>query len=348
MRQTVDDFFADAVANEFVFALGRKVREGEDRDGIDFRPACPGSLARRALEQPKARCRHQQDHDNQHDPAVTASEGLFGDVRQIDHDVAGGLITALRVFLQTSRDDLLQFGRTVAARNGRRDGIGSRQHLVHDDAEAENVAPAVDHPPARLLRADVLQGPDEHPRCCIRDGRRLMRVRHIDRFRYAEVEHLGVTAAVDHDVSRLDIAMYDAATMRFIERVGHLAGQADDRVDRHRPAVQTVAQRLSLHILHRDEGCSVIALPRFVNDSHVRMRELRRRDRLAHEPPFRFLVRIGQELQRHIPLQLRILGQIHLPHPAAPDLAEDPVATDGIRDHSILKISRWPVSTWSM
>ena len=98
-----------------------------------------------------------------------------------------------------------------------------------------------------------------------------MRVRHIDSFRDPEVEHLRVTADVDHDVSRLDVTVHDAAPVCFIERVGDLGNQAHDLLDRHRAAQQTIAQRLPLDVLHGDEGRSVIGLAGFVNDGYVRM-----------------------------------------------------------------------------
>ena len=61
--------------------------------------------------------------------------------------------------------------------------------------------------------------------------------------RDAEVRHHRV-ALGEQDVLRLDVAVHDAVAVRVVERVGHLARDAERLVDRQLPlAVEPVAER---------------------------------------------------------------------------------------------------------
>ena len=58
--------------------------------------------------------------------------------------------------------------------------------------------------------------------------------------------------------------------------------------------------------------------------------------RLAQQPPPRRLVRhlaFGQELERDLAIELKILGQIDLSHPSLADFRENPVVRDLAADH---------------
>ena len=68
-----------------------------------------------------------------------------------------------------------------------------------------------------------------------------------------------------------------------------------------------------------------------VDDSHVGMREAGHRLRLAHEALLADVVAVAalpQELERHPPVEARVVGRVHDPHRAATHLFEDDVAVN--------------------
>ena len=193
----------------------------------------------------------------------------------------------------------------------------------------------VDVSATRLLRTDVLQSAEElaggrfRNRGCLAGRQRI----ELGELGDSEVEYLRPTAIVDHDVSRLDVAVHDAVSVRLLESVGNFGGDAHDLADRHRAALQPIAQRLPFDVLHGDEGRAVVGFARLVDDGHIRMREFGGRDRFTNEAPLRLRLCAREDLQRDVSLQRRILGQVHLPHPAHPKWSNDAIPPDGIRDH---------------
>src|SRR6185436_11095339 len=99
--------------------------------------------------------------------------------------------------------------------------------------------------------------------------------------REAEVEELGAGAR-EHHVPRLEIAMHDARPVRAIEGVGDLDAEAEYVVDRERPALDAIRERLALDQLH-DEVEIVPFAPDIVDDADVRMIERGDEPRLALE-----------------------------------------------------------------
>jgi hypothetical protein len=72
-----------------------------------------------------------------------------------------------------------------------------------------------------------------------------------------------------------------------------------------------------------------------VDHAHVRVRQGRGGARLAREAPqaVRVLVRLdAQQLERDTPAQPRVLGEVDLPHPAAPEGRQHAVAPEPLTD----------------
>ena len=103
--------------------------------------------------------------------------------------------------------------------------------------------------------------------------------------RDAEVgDHRATRSRVEQDVVRLDVAMDDAAQVRVRERVGDLAEEAAHLVDRlARLAARGACARLPPVDERHDEVGDAVALADVVDRHDVRVRELRRRLRLARE-----------------------------------------------------------------
>ena len=71
--------------------------------------------------------------------------------------------------------------------------------------------------------------------------------------REPEVEHLDQAALGAHQVGALDVAMDDAARVRFVQRVGHLDPDLDHFAHRQRTLRDARRQQLAVDVLHDDE-----------------------------------------------------------------------------------------------
>src|SRR6185436_3118279 len=89
-------------------------------------------------------------------------------------------------------------------------------------------------------------------------------------------------------------------------------------------------QRLTLHVLHDDEGLS-IRLAQTVDTENIGVVDPRERPRLASKTiagvPFR-LVFWREDLYRDLTAQRQILREIHRAHSPAPQHSEDPEPRD--------------------
>ena len=68
--------------------------------------------------------------------------------------------------------------------------------------------------------------------------------------RDAEIRHSRVPLA-QQDVLRLDVPVHDAMPMGVVERVSHLASDADGLLDRElRLRAEAISERLAFHVRH--------------------------------------------------------------------------------------------------
>ncbi len=127
--------------------------------------------------------------------------------------------------------------------------------------------------------------------------------------------------------------MHDARAMSAIERVRDRDSDFEGFVERQRPALETLGERLALQVLH-DQVVDLAALVRLgadvVQRADVGMRERRDGLRLAVEA----LLHLGiqrevrrQHLDGDRAVQPRVGGLVDLPHAARADGREDFIRT---------------------
>ena len=156
-----------------------------------------------------------------------------------------------------------------------------------------------------------------------------------DQLRQPEIENLGVAVARDHHVVRLEIAMHDAGVMRLGEPFRHLGEVAQERRQRLPGVMDLFTERHAVYVLHRDEG-RALAVANLVDVGDVGVIERGSGFGLPDEALHPITIRrdVGrQNLQRHVPIELRILGQIHFAHAAGTERGDDPVVFERTVDH---------------
>ena len=110
--------------------------------------------------------------------------------------------------------------------------------------------------------------------------------------------------------------MNDSLFVRRFERVRDLLRSRQRFSDGDRPARDTLLQVLALDEFH-DEGAHTAGLFQAVDVGNVGMVEGGERVRFAGESrePIRIIGEgVGQNLQRHVAMELGVAGSIHLPH----------------------------------
>ena len=178
--------------------------------------------------------------------------------------------------------------------------------------------------PARLFGTHVGGGPknDASQRAFDRQGRRLSLIdgrRIAGRgLRQTEIQNLYDTVSRNLDVRWLQIAVNDPFFMRGIESLRNLTGNRYDLVGSERSARDAVSERLAVDELQhqrRHATCVFDAIDR----SDIWMIQCGQHARLALESG-KALVVAGkgawQNLDRHVAPEARVVGAIHLSHPA--------------------------------
>ena len=151
----------------------------------------------------------------------------------------------------------------------------------------------------------------------------------------AEVEHLGLAAAGDEQVGRLDVAMDDGGAVRGVERIGDLDAEVEQVVERQRAARDALLERLALEQLHHHEVLALLFAD-VVKDADVRVTQARDDAGFAEEA----LERLGdaagfggQELERDVAAEAGVFGFVDFSHAPAAELREEFVVGDGARNH---------------
>ena len=214
---------------------------------------------------------------------------------------------------------------------GERDAAGGQ--LEQHDAEREQIRAVVDRSTERLLRGHVRHRPDDHPGnrdLRLGDARRLGSLGP-DELGEAEVEHLDQATFGPHQVRALDVAMHDAARVRFVERVSHLQADLDDLADCERALRDTRRQQLAFHVLHDDE----VGAARFadvVGHGDVRRTQERRGPRFVEQARTAVRIRFevgGKKLQRDRTTESNIFGAIDLAHASGAKALANAIVLNG-------------------
>ena len=149
---------------------------------------------------------------------------------------------------------------------------------------------------------------------------------------------VGAGARVEKHVGGLHITMHETARMRFIEGACDLCEDAD-RVRRvQTTALQALVQVTPLDVAHGYEE-EIVSRPRLVDRDDVRMVDRRGQLRLAQEAVTKRFVSGqagGQQLQRDLPLEPQILGQVDDAHAAEAQQRLDPIAGELGADPRVL------------
>src|SRR6202040_3216143 len=147
----------------------------------------------------------------------------------------------------------------------------------------------------------------------------------------AEVEHLRVTLARDHDVLRLEVAMNDAGAVRRCHRVRDLQKHFGRLTQERTPRRQKLAQRRAFDLLHGDEvdvAAAGAVMPDLVDRYEMRMIERRRCPRLLHKAaqPLRIADGVRRKnLERDVTAEDGVDGVIDLAHSAASQKGYDAI-----------------------
>ena len=142
----------------------------------------------------------------------------------------------------------------------------------------------------------------------------------------AEVEHLDevllTVAGQDEDVLRLDVAVDDVHLVRRLDGARDLRADVQRARDVQLPlAVDELAELDPLEVLHHEEERAVGGGPGVGDVDDVGVRDLRGGARLAPQPLDeigRLAVGRVQDLERHAPADVDVLGLEHPPHPPSP------------------------------
>ena len=203
----------------------------------------------------------------------------------------------------------------------------SREHLVEDAAEREDVGAMIAALPANLFGRHVADraehdarfGRGRHRGCV---GRR-ERVRGLSR--QTEIEDLDRAVAADEHVVRLQIAMRDVLVMRGREAAGNLSGDGDRLPRRQCAGGEPGTERLTLEQLHY-RIADALAPADVVQGQDVGMGQHRDGPRFALEAGERF--GIGGDGLRHdldgdVASEPAVVRAIDFPHAARAEQAFD-------------------------
>ncbi len=358
LREAGMDVFREAFGERRELGIGARVREGKDGDPEGRRPRGDRVVPRgrhcfRALP----------------DRRRTRRDGLRAQLPELVVDVAGGLVPVARLLLEASADDLRQLRREIRAelrqgggpvaqdRGDHVDGgraverASAGQHLVHHDAEREDVGSRVDPRAPRLLGRHVGDRAEDVPLARqVRDaalGRRAREVRVRVRRLHpgeAEVEHLDAPLARHHDVPGLQIPVDDPALVRRRQRVRERDRDLEEAGERQSVGRNQRVETVALDELHREKPPAVRLLDREDRDD-ARMVQGRERARLALETGQTIRVAghvFGKDLDRDVAAQPRVPRPIDLSHSPRPDRAEDLVGAEagtGGERHALADLS---------
>ena len=199
--------------------------------------------------------------------------------------------------------------------------------LVEHAAERVDVGASIDPFAGDLLGSDVVDGAQEvavvADPALLGDPSREAEVRQVD-----VVGAVGAGAPVEQHVRGLHVAMHEAAGMGGIERARDLREDAYGIARLQATLLQALLQVAVLDVAHRDVE-EVLGRPGLVDRDDVRMVDRRGQLRLTKEALAERLV-LGEarseQLERNLPLEPQILGQVDDAHAAPAQQRLDPIA----------------------
>jgi hypothetical protein len=143
----------------------------------------------------------------------------------------------------------------------------------------------------------------------------------------AEVGDPGPAVLADQDVLGLEVAVDQAGAVRGRQPFARLDERAQDLAAVARPLLEPLAQGLTADVLHGDEE-PLTEGSRVVDRDDVRVRQPRHRLRLTQKARPRVLPDLLQELDRHLPVEVGVVGGVDGAHFAFAEQLDHDVAPD--------------------
>ena len=206
------------------------------------------------------------------------------------------------------------------------------ERLVEDHADRVDVRARRGRLALRLFRRDVLRRPHH--------GTGGGDVRALAGAGDAEVGDACSALVVDQDVLGLQVAVHDPLAVREAGRVQDLTGEVD-RILRAHPPLDQVLERRAVDVLHRDE-VSAVERAAVEDPDDVRVLEAGGSLCLALEALHELGVLrevVVQDLDRDLAVELGVVREPDVGHPARADLAVQAVAL--VDDGAALRLSHW-------
>ena len=240
---------------------------------------------------------------------------------RVERDELGRALERRGILVESRREDRR---RAVAGEDA-----PAGQGLVEQRPRGEEVGPRVDRVAEDLLGRHVARRSHDEAgsrelsaRVGARDGLAGRLVRE------AEVDESPAVRG-EEEVRRLHVAVDDARVVQRGEGLEQVEGQRDRLFGGQRPALQPRRQGLAGEQLHDDVGLGVV-LADLVDRAEVRVAHPGGGPRLAQEAAARRVVGALQDLERDVPAERLVLGEVHSAHAALADDPHDPVASEAL------------------
>src|SRR6266849_2521684 len=212
----------------------------------------------------------------------------------------------------------------------------SRQNLVQDRAQRENIAPSVEsRAQHRMLRREIIGCAHNLAWACHSPAVTLQVLRQ------AEIENLRLQFCAHQNVCGFQVAVQNLVRMQKIHGQRHFLQQF--RFLPQRQGTPRLDQGTAFYQFHH-EMWRLFRLAQTEDPNNVWMAELRQRARLLHEPrAHRLVVPVSpiQRLDRHLSTQPLVEAQQNAAHAPRPNLTENLVAGERVRRFFSLFL-RWP------
>ena len=158
-------------------------------------------------------------------------------------------------------------------------------------------------------------------------------LRRADQLCEAEIQDFDVPVGPDHDIFRLEVAVYDSLGVRRAKRAEKLLGDLESTRNGHRPLIQQVSKRVAFDVFAGDV-VDVAVTAEVVDHHQVRMVERGSRERLLLKAAqgFGFGDAVwAQGLNRCEAMQARVLTQVNRADSTFAECSNDVVVRDLLR-----------------
>jgi hypothetical protein len=156
----------------------------------------------------------------------------------------------------------------------------------------------------------------------------------VPRLGETEVEHLHFSFGRNHHIRGFEVPVDDPALMGRLKPFSDLSGDLERIFDENRALLDLLGQCLALGQLHHKEALPVVFFET-VKSGDILVTEGGEELGFSLESgqSIRILChRLGQHLDRHIPIQSLVVRSVDHPHPALANLLDDAVVPEGGAD----------------